>query len=115
MEAIEIPKKIKELRLKKIELEKNQVKIILDIAKIEVQVANDVLFAITESGKSLFSNDAQRKAEIAKRCAEDNKHLGLNSIELPDITKHIKLNDAELEYQYNMLKIHLAKNCPFNK
>lgn len=113
---IEIPEKIKELRFKKLELEIKQANIILDIAKIEVQVASTVLSAINgDNGKPLFSNEAARKTAIARQLGEDSKHNGLNSIELPDINKHIKLNDAELEYQYNMLKIHLSKNCPFNK
>jgi hypothetical protein len=109
---IKIPEEIKELRLKKLELEKKQANIMLDIAKIEIQVASAVLSAVNEKEKPLFSNEAARKAEIAKRLGEDNKHMGLNSIELPDINRHIKQLDAELEYQYNLLKIHLAQSCP---
>lgn len=113
MEAIKIPEKIYALRLKKVELEIKEAGIKLAVAEIEAQVASVVLSAINEKEKPLFSNDAARRAEITRRLNENNKYKGFISIELPDINKLIKLNDAALEYEYNMLKIHLAKNCPF--
>lgn len=113
MDAIKIPEQIKELRLKKIELEAKEAEIKKNIAGIEAQVACVVLSALNDKDKPLFSNDAARKAEILRCLSEDNKHKGLTFVELPDINKHIKLNDADLEYEYNMLKLYLAKNCPF--
>jgi len=112
MEAIKIPEKIRELRFKKIRHEILAAKDIHAMASLEAEISIEVFAEVNEAGKSKYSNETARKAEIAQRL---NSNEGYIAVEegLAETKHSIRDIDADLEYEYNMLKLHLAQSCPF--
>lgn len=114
MEIVEIPGKIRDLRIKKIALEKQTALDKQGIAVLEANISIDVSAEVNEAGKSKYSNETTRKAEITQRLLSNESYIALQE-GLKKTNYSIRLIDAELEYEYNMLKLHLTQSCPFNK
>ena len=112
MEAIKIPEKIRELRFNKLKLEKEKLTLELSQSKIEADVTLHVIQATDEKGKPLYSNDVARKTAVANILYRDNRYAQHQDEKLP-LAEKIKCLDVLLEYEYNMLKLHLAQSCPF--
>lgn len=109
---IEIPEKIRELRFKKLEVEKIAVERTKTLEKIKAKIASEALCVTGEDNKKLYTNDASRRAAIESSLSVDSTYQeALLNLQLA--SEEVKKLDIELEYQYNMFKIHLAKNCPF--
>ncbi len=112
MEAIKIPVAIKELRLKKLEVEKVAVERTRALEAVKAEITEDVLCEVGGDGKKLYTNDASRRAAIEISLTTNNNYQeALFNLQLASC--EVKKLDIDLEYTYNMLKLHIAQNCPF--
>jgi hypothetical protein len=87
----------------------NLEKIIFDKKSIETDVMADIVSAVDEKGKPLYSNVEKRDTELKNRLSEN---IGYDKIKnLIDIKKNeIEKQAIKIEYLKNLFKILLEKN-----
>lgn len=95
-----IPEKVYDLQLQIIslndEVEANE----KAISDLEIEIKSQVLAAVDDAGKKMYSNDEARKMAFVSDCNESTEHRGLIATR-SSLSKNMQLKRTEIEMLSN--------------